>query len=404
MKVLITTDLYTTETNGVVTSIKNLKEALTARGHEVRVLTVSENRESYSKGDEEYYIKSLSLEWVYPNVRMPYSYRNDIIREIVEWKPDIIHSQCEIFSMRFAKIISRKTKAPIVHTYHTMYEDYVGYVIPFERLGKWVVKFLSNKLLNKVSIVVAPTRKVENVLKDYGLKQQMRVVPTGISLDKHKEPMDDSERLERRRALGIEDDEFVLISLGRLGNEKNTEELIKFFANVEKKHPRMRLLIVGDGPNRENLEKLAEELKLGDKVIFTGMVAPSEVQKYYKLGDLYVSASTSETQGLTYAEAAANRLPLLCREDPVLKDIIVSGHNGYEYTNEDEFERSLAFIMSNPEWRREAGVESEIIADIFDKSTFGESIEELYKSLVELGEGAYDETNSAKEGKLQRKN
>ena len=383
MKILITTDLYTTDTNGVVTSIKNLKEALTDRGHDVRVLTVSENRESYTKGDDEYYVKSLSLEWVYPNVRMPYSYHNDILREIIEWKPDIIHSQCEIFSMRFDKIISRKTKAPIVHTYHTMYEDYVGYVIPFERPGRWVVKFLSNKLLSKVSIVVAPTRKVENVLKDYGLKQEMHVVPTGISLDKHREEMDEDERRERRRALGIDDDEFVLISLGRLGNEKNTEELIRFFANVQKKHERTRLLIVGDGPNRENLENLSRELDLDKKIIFTGMVDPAEVQKYYKLGDLYVSASTSETQGLTYAEAAANKLPLLCREDPVLKDVIVSGHNGYEYTSEDEFEKSLEFIINNPEWRTKAGKESNIIADSFDKSTFAESIEELYRSLVE---------------------
>jgi 1,2-diacylglycerol 3-alpha-glucosyltransferase len=382
VKILITTDLYATATNGVVTSVKNLKEALTDRGHEVRILTVSEKRESYTNGDDEYYIKSLSLEWVYPNVRMPYSYHNDIIKEIIEWKPDIIHSQCEIFSMRFAKIISKKTKAPIVHTYHTMYEDYVGYVIPFERLGKWIVKFLSNKLLKKVSIVVAPTRQVENVLKDYGLKQEMHVVPTGISLDKHKETMDDSERLERRRALGIKDDEFVLISLGRLGNEKNTDELIRFFANVQKRHKHVKFLIVGDGPNRENLEDLARKLGVEDKIIFTGMVSPNEVQKYYKLGDLYVSASTSETQGLTYAEAAANKLPLLCREDPVLKDIIVSGQNGYEYTNEDDFERSLEFIMNNPEWRREAGEESIIIANAFDKNTFAESIEELYESLV----------------------
>lgn len=382
MKILITTDLYTTATNGVVTSVKNLKEALTDRGHEVRILTVSEKRESYTNGDDEYYIKSLSLEWVYPNVRMPYSYHNDIIKEIIEWKPDIIHSQCEIFSMRFAKIISKKTKAPIVHTYHTMYEDYVGYVIPFERLGKWMVKFLSNQLLKKVSIVVAPTRKVENLLKDYGLKKEIHVVPTGISLDKHKETMDDSERLERRRALGIKDDEFVLISLGRLGNEKNTDELIRFFANVQKRHKHVKFLIVGDGPNRENLENLAAKLGVEDKIIFTGMVSPNEVQKYYKLGDLYVSASTSETQGLTYAEAAANKLPLLCREDPVLKDIIVSGQNGYEYTNEDDFDRSLEFIMNNPEWRREAGEESTIIANAFDKNTFAESIEELYESLV----------------------
>jgi 1,2-diacylglycerol 3-alpha-glucosyltransferase len=223
---------------------------------------------------------------------------------------------------------------------------------------------------------------VENVLKDYGLKQEMHVVPTGISLDKHKETMDDSERLERRRALGIKDDEFVLISLGRLGNEKNTDELIRFFANVQKRHKHVKFLIVGDGPNRENLEDLAGKLGVEDKIIFTGMVSPNEVQKYYKLGDLYVSASTSETQGLTYIEASANGLPLLCRRDPCLDEILLEGDNGYTYVNYADFAAKLDLILEDSEWREKAARRSEVISARFDKVNFGNAVEKLYRIVI----------------------
>ena len=72
----------------------------------------------------------VSLDFIYPNVCMPISYHNDCVKEIVEWQPDIIHSQCEFFSYQFAQRIAKLTGAPLVHTYHTLYEDYVTYVIP----------------------------------------------------------------------------------------------------------------------------------------------------------------------------------------------------------------------------------------------------------------------------------
>ena len=126
MKILITTDLFTTQTNGVVTSVKNLREELVKKGHDVRILTLSDNMHSKQE-DDVYYIRSVPL-GVYPNVRMPMTYRHRLIREMVEWKPDVIHSQCEFFSLQFALYISKKTGAPIVHTYHTMWEDYTHYV------------------------------------------------------------------------------------------------------------------------------------------------------------------------------------------------------------------------------------------------------------------------------------
>ena len=138
MKILITTDLYSTETNGVVTSVKNLAEELSANGHDVRILTLSGDIRSHRDGSV-YYIRSIPI-GVYPNVRMPLSYRHRLIKELIEWKPDVIHSQCEFFSFQYARRISKLTGAPIVHTYHTLYEQYVKYLIPSKRLGKAVVR------------------------------------------------------------------------------------------------------------------------------------------------------------------------------------------------------------------------------------------------------------------------
>ena len=229
LKILITTDLYTTNTNGVVTSVQNLFDELTQKGHDVRILTISSTIHSHKEGHV-YYIQSIPLGAVYPNLRMPTSYRNKLIQEIIDWKPDIVHSQCEFFSFQFASRIARITGAPLVHTYHTLYEQYLtSYFVPSKRLGEFLAKVLSRQRLRKVTTLVAPTQKVEDALQGYGLHAPISVVPSGISLEQHHKRLSHEERLRRRRALGIADDDQVLINLGRLGGEKNLDELLNLF-------------------------------------------------------------------------------------------------------------------------------------------------------------------------------
>lgn len=381
LKILITTDLYTVNTNGVVTSVHNLFNELTAKGHDVRILTISENHHSHKDGAV-YYIRSVPLGAVYPGVRMPVSYRHKLIQELIDWKPDVIHSQCEFFSFQFASRISRITGAPIVHTYHALYEQYVTYVVPSKRLGKVLVRVLTRERLKKVRTLVAPTQKVENALHSYGLHNPISVVPSGISLEQHHLRLSPEQRQERRRALGIRDDQQVLLNLGRLGTEKNLGELVELFAKALKTNENLVFLIVGDGPAKEDLEKQVQQLGISDHVIFTGMVEPTEVQNYYQLGDVFVSASTSETQGLTYVEAAANGLPLLCRQDDCLADVLKEGENGYEYTCAQEFLDAIDAVMDNPKWREAASKRSEELAAGFDKKAFGEAIESIYESVL----------------------
>ena len=381
MKILITTDLYTVKTNGVVTSVRNLMEELTRLGHEVRVLTLSEKMKSHRE-ENVYYIKSMPLGVVYPGVRMPVLHGRRYLKELIAWKPDVIHSQCEYFTYQFAGYISRKTHAPIVHTYHTLYEQYVTYVIPGKKLGAYLVAVLSKFRLRKAKAVVAPTAKVENVLRSYGLHNPIHVIPSGIALEQHKQRITPEERSQRREALGIREDQIVLLNLGRLGTEKNLTEIVELFAFARKQNEKLVLLIVGDGPARKELEETAEELGVKEHVIFTGMVPPDQVHAYYQLGDVFVSASTSETQGLTYVEAAANGLPLLCRRDPCLDGVLVEGRNGWEYEAREDFCRIIDAICAHPELCDTAGEESEEIAENFDKRNFAQRIEDIYEAVA----------------------
>ena len=380
MKILITTDLYTTKTNGVVTSVRNLTRELTAQGHDVRILTFSENGRSRVEGNV-YYIGSASLERVYPNVRMPIRIRSRLVRQLIAWKPDVIHSQCEFFSYHFAKRIAKRTGAPIVHTYHTLYEQYTQYIVPSRRVGRQLCKYISKNRLKKARVIIAPTQKVEDALHGYGVRNKVRIVPSGIELRQHKARLTDDQRTRLRHELGIADDEVVLLNLGRLGNEKRVDELLLLFGGVKEKFPKLRFLIVGDGPARYSLETLTRLLKLEDRVRFTGMVSPTEVQNYYQMADIFVSASTSETQGLTYAEAAANGLPLLCRQDPCLDGLLIPGENGFAYTDAQSFYEGLTALLDT-DARVRAGTKSRAIAEEFGCEVFGRRVEAIYEEAL----------------------
>ncbi len=383
MKVLITTDLYTTATNGVVTSVRNLSRELEEAGNEVKILTLSDTVHSHREGNI-YYIHSMPLK-VYPDVRMPLprsSHSQKLLKEIIQWKPDIIHSQCEFFSFHYARRIAKRTGAPLVHTYHTQYEQYVSYVLPGRWAGDFLVKTLSRVRLKKVDIIIAPTAKIKQVLEDYGVKNDIEIVPSGICLQQHQGRMTEEEREQMRQLLGIPQEHRVVLNLGRLGTEKNLDEVVRLFALQLQRQPNLTLLIVGDGPAREKLCQQAKELGISDHVIFTGMVEPDQVQKYYQLGDVFVSASTSETQGLTYIEAAANGLPLVCREDPCLEGVISQGENGYTYRSPDEFLDEMDKVLADPDWCVCAGQKSEQIASAYGREQFAQNIQAVYQAAM----------------------
>lgn len=344
MKVLITSEWYAPVINGVVTSVVNLEKELIKLGHEVRVLTLSNGGKSFKK-DNITYITSLGVEKIYPGARVALPTINKYIEELIEWKPDIIHTQCEFSTFLMARQIAKKLNIPIVHTYHTVYEDYTHYFALNKKRGKAMVRRFTKRVLKKTECVIVPTEKVHALLVGYGVNQDIRVVPTGIDLEKYNSIFSEEDKQLLRSKLGIPKENKVMIFVGRLAKEKNLEEILQFIAKIN--DPKITLLIVGDGPHRQALEQYVGKIGISNNVKFTGMITPAEVPNYYRIGDVFVNASNSETQGLTYVEALANGVPALCRKDPCIKNVILDGINGWQYSSYEQFRERLNLILGN---------------------------------------------------------
>ncbi len=380
MKILITTDCYKPTINGVVTSIINLESELRRLGHDVKILCPSENIHCVDN-DNVYRIGSVGMNKIYNGARMALRISHGNLQKLIEWKPDIIHSQSEFTSFIMAKKISAEVGCPIVHTYHTVYENYTHYFSPSIILGRKAVIMMTKRILSHTDAVIAPSCKIEKMLMDYGVEQPIKVIPTGLYLKKFSENIPQETINQLKVKLGIPLNDKVLITVGRTAKEKNIEEIIRYFSQLNMNNT--VLVIVGDGPYLDALKEIAKSEKLADKIIFTGTVSPDGIALYYKLGDIFLSASQSETQGLTYIEALASGLLAVCRKDSCLDNVITNGENGGQYTNFDEFSQLVKTILEHNELYIKLSENLVKTAQKYSAEEFAKNIESVYKSVLE---------------------
>ena len=372
MKILLTTDTWTPTINGVVTSTVALRTELQARGHEVRVLTLAGSSRTYTE-DGVTYLGSLDAGLIYPGARLRAPALNGALHDLAAWSPDVVHSQCEFSTFAPARQLAKTAGAPLLHTYHTVYEDYTHYFSPSRRMGRCLAQLFTRSICAACDAVIAPTQKIQWLLTGYGVRCPVEVIPTGLDLDRFAAQPDPA----LRAALDLPSDEPVLLYLGRLAKEKNIAELIGALPQID----RGVLLIVGDGPERPALEAQALALGVAHRVRFAGMAAPAEVPRYYSLADVFVSASTSEAQGLTYSEALAAGLPLLCRDDPCVRTLITPGQDGWVYRTGAEL---MALANALP-WGPAAAPlrqKARQAAAPYARQAFGAAVEALYRRTI----------------------
>lgn len=380
MKILITTDAYTAMINGVAISVKTLASALEEAGHEVRILTLSQTHHSYIDRNI-YAVGSVPLK-IYPDTRASLQLHDPLVEELIIWAPDIIHSQSEFFTFLFAKRIAKQLQIPIVHTYHTLYEYYTHYFCPNKTIGRSIVATVSRFICQKADAIIAPTQKTEKILEGYGVTNPIHVVPTGLSFDRFHVTTDDSFTEQIRTKFRIPSNAPVLVTLGRIAREKNIDFLIEQMAHSAIRSKNVHLIVVGDGPDRERLESITHNLGLKFCVHFTGMVAPKHVASYYHLGNAFVSASNSETQGLTYIEALACGLPLLCRKDECLQDVLEPNQNGYFFENSEMFVAHCLNLLENSK-KLTAMSENALQSSYkFSKESFGTNAISIYQKTI----------------------
>lgn len=373
MRVGLFTDTYFPQVSGVATSIRTLKEELEKEGHEVYIFTTTDKH--VKRFEDPTIIRLPSVPFVsFTDRRVVYRGLISSYKIAKEYHLDIIHTQTEFSLGLLGKMVGKALRIPVVHTYHTQYEDYVSYIANGKIIRPSMVKPLLRGYLKDLDGVICPSRIVLNLLEGYEVTIPKRVIPTGIALENYvREDIRKEDVAALRKELAISDDETMLLSLSRVSYEKNIQAIIHQLPAVLSENSRIKLVIVGDGPYLQALKELAVSSGVEDHVVFTGMIAHDQVGLYYKACDFFISASTSETQGLTYIESLASGKPIIAHGNPYLDDLITDRMFGTLYYAESELSDAIIdAILETPQMNQRLLDEKryEISAQHFGKSVY----------------------------------
>jgi 1,2-diacylglycerol 3-alpha-glucosyltransferase len=341
------TNYYLPIVNGVVKSVESFRDELSRQGHNVSIFA----QEDDSYEDEAPFI------FRYPSLNLPIQIKEPAVIPVspfVDWllpklKLDVIHAHHPILLGQTAAKKAEELDLPLVFTFHTQYHEYTHYFpLPqdaIQELLKDAVQSWLQDYMQKCQHIVIPSESMKEIIvREYGLRDRFTVIPTGIDLEPYR--ITDGEALRARKGW---QKEKVMISIGRMAPEKNWDTLLKAAKIVRENHPDLRVVLIGDGPARSDLEGLASELGIADHVTFTGEVPFVDVPAYLKAANLFGFASTTETQGLVTMEALAAGLPVVAVDASGTRDILTDGEQGFLVPNDAEaLAASIIRLLESP--------------------------------------------------------
>ena len=389
MRIAIFTDTYYPDINGVVSSIGILRNELMKHGHQVLIITTIPPHGVQMNDDSSIIrMNGISLKSIY-GYRMAGIYNNKIFKQIKVFNPDIIHTQTEYGVGLFGRLCGYKLNVPTVYTFHTNLYDYTYYVTkgiqPLDAIAKIIVKKLMKVYTTHTTSLIVPSDKTASMMKSIGINKKINIVPTGLELERFKIHNEDhTKQIKEKYSLT---NHFNLISLGRLAEEKSLDFIISAMPEIIKRNPDIRLFIIGDGPAKETLTQLTHDLKMDEYIRFAGCQSADVIPDFYYSGDLFVSASLTETQGLTFIEAMASSLPVLARYDSNLDPVIVEGKNGHFFYSKEEYvDKVIELSHKDLIPYKQHAVKH---AQQFDSHTFYEGVMQVYDTSIDHFENCF---------------
>lgn len=366
------TDTYFPQISGVSTSIRILRDQLVDQGHRVIIFTTTDPDADISEPDV---IRLPSIPFVsFEDRRIAYSGFDKALRIARQYDLDIVHTHTE-FSLGLAgQYVATRLRIPIIHTYHTMYEKYTHYILDGQLVKPEHVRAMSRVFCQQVHGVISPSLMTYDTLREYGISTEMRVIPTGVKIPSYNQ----ERRQTDRTKYGFTNEDFILLSLSRVSKEKNIHQLIEQFDVIQEKYPETHLVIVGDGPARMELEALAQKTRSFDNIHFLGEVSHDEVSRFYQMADLYVNASDSESQGLTYLEAMVNRLPICARHNDYLAEITsYSSDLGVLFEQSEDYANTVNQFLTDRHLAGKNAMPEEALTAI-SADTFANNVMQFY--------------------------
>ena len=387
MRIGIFTETYKPYVSGVVTSIIMLKKSLEQLGNEVYIVTINQNGIKYEYDEKEKILRVPGIDSkIYDDLKISSIYPIKSLLKIKKWNLDIIHTHTEGTMGTYGRLLAKQFNIPVVHTYHTMYEDYIYLITKghFDKPAKKILQYFTVFYCDKiVSELIVPTKKTYDLFKKkYQIERQINIIPTGIDIERfNKDNYDKKDLLLLRKKYNISKNDFVLLLVSRISEEqKNINFLLKQQEKINKHHKDIKLLVVGDGPD---LNKFKQEYKNNKNIIFTGMIPWDEVSKYYQIGNIFVTASKTETQGLTVIEAISSGLPVVCMEDDSFKLAIINEYNGLFFNDEEEYLKNILYLYENRKKYTNMSKQAINSSEQFSSEMYGKKILEVYNRAIE---------------------
>ena len=401
MRIGMFTDQYYPQVSGVVTSITMLYDGLTAMGHEVFIFTSYDDKKYPDvpelEGKNIINIKGISYPW---KVVKDYKWtltKKKYAKLIKEYNLDIMHVHTEFNMMKIAIKAAKILKIPVIHTFHTNWKEYLSNLFPIiNKIFPRILLRIGSAIVIKPiyyhsDFEIYPTKKIISVLPCYYLRKKAidqkpyEIIPTGLELyrfDKNRFKKDDILKIKEKYNLA--QDEFIYTYIGRTSPEKNIPLIIKAFSKAFSTNSKVKLLIVGGGAELKELQDEAKKTECSDRIIFTGQISQSEVPLYYQVSDVFLNASKTETQGLTYIEALSSSVPIVCQKDECLDGVLIDRKNGLFFDGEEDFINKLIEIYNNKSLYNTLKENAKDSVKEYTKERYCENVLKAYQKTIKL--------------------
>lgn len=375
MKIAFFTDTFIPQVNGVANTVYRSAKSLSDLGHNILVCTISKNSEEELSKLAGSNIKVITLpsvdSHIYKGERLSIPFGLSL-KELRGFKPDIIHTHTPFSAGWEAVICAKRLKVPLVGTHHTFFNHYLKYV---HLDYKWVENFSWKYTVgyyNRCNIVLSPTQSLADGLKENNLKRGVEIVPNPVDVEKYCP------------VIKTETHGKTLLYMGRVSYEKSIDQVIKAAHIVKKTIPNIKLIIVGDGPEKENLIKLSEDLGLQNNIVFTGFIYGDELIKTLQTGDIFLSGSKSENMPLAVLECMAIGLPILSVSSLGMVEIVKDNENGFLLSpdNPEEMAEKINELLNDSQKLENFSKKSRELSLLYSDTDYAKKLIKIYEKLI----------------------
>ncbi|EMJ95993.1 glycosyltransferase [Leptospira alstonii] len=408
MRILYFSDTFLPKVDGVAISMKNFADLLAKRGHTFAICCPKYGEGDFDSIGDGIHIERFRSGYLpsYPDIKVVLPSPTKIKRIIKEFEPDLVHIHTPGLLGLYGINATEKYGIPTIGTYHTLMSEQDMY-LSFYRLlkldklflkasksdkklkmkdlskiekfdkfniRKKIILKISNNIYERCDLIISPSHLIEKQLREFGLKTKIAVISNGLDLTSFKGTIKQLPSAPK------------LLHVGRISYEKNCDVILNAFKLIHDEIPDSTLTIIGDGPALSSLRVQAQNLGVENAVTFTGFIKREQLPEEYPKYDLFLTASTMETQGLVILESVACGLPAVGVDSFAIPELIHDGKNGFiakPFDVKGIAEKAVA-ILKDPLLYEKFSKESIKISKGHEMTACVDKMEEVYKTVASV--------------------